>query len=206
MPLHKPYHVEACVTNVEQAVHAASQGADRIELCIRLETEGMTPDRSLVQQVLDAVDIPVRVMIRETESGYEVDDIVLQKMIARITELHDLPIDGFVIGIVKNNAIDRPAMQQLIDVCKPYHITFHKAIDLTDNIETEIEFLNTCETIDTILTSGGAVRATEGLEQILKLKSMFHGHVMPAGKILKADLPALHEKLGLNWYHGRAIV
>jgi copper homeostasis protein len=206
MPVNKPYHVEACVTNVEQALYAASHGAHRIELCVRLETEGMSPARALLQQVLEAVDIPVRVMIRETETGFEADDIILQKMISRISEFHDMPLDGFVIGIVKNNAIDRPAMQRLIDVCKPHHITFHKAIDLTDHIESEIEFLNTCETIDTILTSGNAVRAADGVHQILKIKSMFQGHVMAAGKILKADLPSLHERLGLNWYHGRAIV
>ena len=76
MPENKPYHVEACVTSAAEALSAELRGADRIELCSRLETEGMTPDLELVQQVLDVVKIPVRIMLRETESGFEADELI----------------------------------------------------------------------------------------------------------------------------------
>jgi copper homeostasis protein len=166
----------------------------------------MTPSRDLVRSVLQSIQIPVRIMLRETESGYEADDIILEKMIQSIYGLKDLPIDGFVLGVTKGHSIDRDAMWQLIDACGHHHISFHKAIDIVIDPERDIDFLNSCETIDTILTSGGAVRAADGTDQILRMKSQFRGHIMAAGKILKADVPALHEKLGLNWYHGRAIV
>lgn len=206
MRTNKLYHVEACVTNVEQAIAAASRGADRLELCVRLETEGMTPEISLVSDVLAAVSIPVRIMIRETETGYEADDIDFEKMKNRIAEMYELPIDGFVFGILKNNRLDREIMTQLIKACGHHHITFHKALDESTDIADDIAWLNTCPTVDTILTSGSAVRALDGVEQILKMKGMFHGHVMAAGKILAGDLDDLHSRLGLNWYHGRAIV
>jgi copper homeostasis protein len=206
MPVTKPYHLEACVTHANEARDAELRGADRIELCSRLETEGMTPGLELVQHVLEVVNIPVRIMLRETENGFEADDRVLEKMLTSIRTLNPLPIDGYVLGIVNHHIIDREKMLRLIDACGHHHITFHKAIDLTQDIESEIGFLNTCETIDTILTSGGAVRAADGIEMILKMKGMFQGHIMAAGKILKADLDNLHQQLGLNWYHGRAIV
>jgi copper homeostasis protein len=206
MPSHKPFHLEACITTVDEAVLAASRGADRLELCARLETEGMTSDRALVQQVLDAVDIPLRVMVRETETGYEADEDVLQSMIDSIMQLADLPIDGFVLGLIKDNRIDREKMHSLIEACGHHHITFHKAIDAVADIKSEIDFLNTCKTVDTILSSGGEVRAADGIAQLLIMKGVFQGHVMAAGKILAADIPALHEQLGLNWYHGRAII
>ena len=206
MPENKPYHVEACVTTAAEARNAEQRGADRIELCSRLETEGMTPDYNTVTEVLNTVSIPVRLMLRETENGFEADNHVLQKMIASILQFNDLPIDGYVLGIVNDNTIDREKMLRLVDACGHHHITFHKAIDLTNDIESEIAFLNTCETIDTILTSGGAIRAADGIDMILKMKGMFQGHIMGAGKILKADVGDLHSQLKLNWYHGRAIV
>jgi copper homeostasis protein CutC len=73
-------------------------------------------------------------------------------------------------------------------------------------MEADLDWINLHPKVDTILTSGGASKALEGIEGILKIKSIFHGHVMAAGKITAEVLPALHDQLQLHWYHGRAIV
>jgi len=200
------YKVEACVTSYEQAINAAANGADRLEVCSRLETEGMTPDFDLIQQILDEVNIPVRIMIRETEVGFESDGAILEKMKLAIDLFKTIPIDGFVIGLLKNKRIDRIAMGQLIERCSPFPITIHKALDLSENWEDDIQWLNQFTNIDTILTSGGRATAKEGIEEILKMKASFKGKIMGAGKITYDQLAALHERLGLEWYHGRKIV
>ena len=56
----RDYKVESCVTSLAQAIDAQSRGADRVELCIRLETEGMTPDAELTKSLCDHLHIPVR--------------------------------------------------------------------------------------------------------------------------------------------------
>jgi len=201
----RAYMVESCVTSLAQAVDAQTHGADRVELCIRLETEGMTPDFQLVGSLCDQLDIPVRVMVRATTSGFEVDEHALQQMIESIQSLKVLPLDGFVLGVLKNNCIDRDAMQTLLQHAHPFPVTFHKAIDLSTNLSDDIEWLNQISQVDTILTSGGEVKAIDGVHSILSLKSIFKGHVMAAGKITPQVLPGLHEQLLLQWYHGRAI-
>jgi copper homeostasis protein len=206
MPADRNYSIEACVTSPEQAISAEQKGADRIELCVRLETEGMTPDTDLVQLILEHVRIPVRIMIRETETGYACDHDILRRMIYSISILKNYPIEGFVLGVTKQQRIDRPAMQILIEHCLPFPITFHKAIDLSEDVVDDIQWLNAFPTVDTLLTSGGAERAIDGVEQIVRMKSLFIGNIMAAGKIVPEMLPALHEKLDLNWYHGRSIV
>ncbi len=198
--------LEACVTNLEEAIQAERYGAHRVEICTRLETEGMTPDTALVSSLCNSLTIPIRVMIRSTETGYEVTADELQDMVDSIIELKTLPIEGFVFGILKNNRIDRASMITLMEAAHPLPITFHKAIDNISYVENDIVWLNEFENIDTILTSGGAIKATEGIDQIHEIKKLFRGEVMAAGKILPEDLEILHPQLALTWYHGRKIL
>ncbi len=200
------YQLEACVTSLAQALDAQAQGADRVELCIRLETEGMTPDVDLALSLCEQLTIPVRIMVRETETGYEADEHVFQKMMDAIESLKHLPVEGFVFGVLKGNAIDKEAMITLLRQADPLPVTFHKAIDEVADLENEIEWLNQFPQIDTILTSGGAVRAIDGVQRILEMKGLFKGEVMGAGKITAEVLPLLHPLVHLDWYHGRAIL
>jgi copper homeostasis protein len=202
----RAYKVEACVVSLEQAMAAQARGADRVELCVRLETEGMTPDLNLTTSLCNHLHIPVRVMIRATEEGFEANARELQEMIDSIESLKQLPLDGFVFGVMKGHHIDREAMITLLHHAYPFHVTFHKAIDMADDIAGDLEWLNQFVQIDTILTSGSAIKAIDGIDRILEIKSLFKGHVMAAGKITQEVLPALHAELQLQWYHGRSIV
>ena len=51
---------EACVETLDEAILAEKKGANRVELCSRLELGGLTPNRKLVKQVFNALnkDIP----------------------------------------------------------------------------------------------------------------------------------------------------
>ena len=200
------YSLESCIISLEQAIHAAQHGAHRLEVCARIEIEGMTPEMSLVSDILDNVKIPVRVMIRETEKGFEADEDVLEKMIQSINKFKLLSIDGFVIGILKNNSADKSAMLRIINTCDPFPVTFHKAIDLSADKWSDIQWLNDYPTIDTILTSGGAAKAIDGVEEILKMKSIFKKEIMAGGKITKDQIKEIHDQLKLSWYHGRSVV
>lgn len=201
-----PYKREACVVSLAQALDAQQRGADRVELCVRLETEGMTPDLTLSASLCDQLTIPVRVMIRATPIGYEVDENTLQEMIDSIDALKPLPIEGFVFGVLKENRIDQEAMMVMLNHAFPFPVTFHKAIDMSTDIEADLGWLNEVGMIDTILTSGGVTHAIDGVSQILAMKSLFNGKIMAAGKITPEVLVPLHEQLQLSWYHGRAIV
>ncbi len=203
---HQDYKIEVCVASYEQALTACSNGADRLELCSRLQTEGMTPDLDLAMKILDLVNIPVRIMIRETEIGFENDARILDKMENAIHQFKSLPVEGFVFGMLKDRRIDQDAMKQLIESSSPYPITVHKAIDSSQHIREDVLWLNQFATVDTLLTSGGKETAVEGVAQILKMKSIFRGNIMAAGKITYAQLSFLNSVLGLTWYHGRNIL
>ena len=56
--------LEVCVDSYESAVRAARAGADRLELCGCLQVGGISPSPWLIRQVVEAVDIPVNVLLR----------------------------------------------------------------------------------------------------------------------------------------------
>ena len=41
---------EACVETVKEAILAEKRGADRIELCYRLEYDGLTPAKNIIEK------------------------------------------------------------------------------------------------------------------------------------------------------------
>ena len=202
----REYKLEACVVSLDEAIQAQKRGADRVELCVNLETGGMTPQFNLASAVVSRLQIPVRVMIREKAEGFHVDTGLLGDMVRAINEFKHLSIEGFVLGVMKDKAMDREAMEVLIRHASPFRITFHKAIDESDQTEEDLHWLNQHASVDTVLTSGGAEKAIEGIPEMLRMKEWFKGDIMPAGKITPGDLSQLHEQLASPWYHGRAIV
>jgi len=202
-----PYRLEACVTSLPEAMAAAERAADRLEVCTALETEGMTPARDLVADIVRSVQTPVRVLIRETPIGFEAPPGVLKAMLRAISQFLDWPIEGFVLGVLgQDGQIDEPALAALLDAAAGRPCTFHKAIDTVPDPISAAGLLNTWPGVDTILTSGGAPTALAGASVIRQMQMAFRGRIMAGGSIRQADLPILHGELGLAWYHGRAIV
>ena len=51
---------ELCVDTYEDATLAESNGADRIELCSRLDLDGLTPSNQLLLRVHSNLKIPIK--------------------------------------------------------------------------------------------------------------------------------------------------
>ena len=54
---------EACVDNIRDAINVEKRGADQIELCSRLDLDGLTPSKKLILQTIRRVSIPIKIMI-----------------------------------------------------------------------------------------------------------------------------------------------
>ena len=62
--------LEDCVASVCDARAAEDGGADRLELNAALELGGLTPSAGLLQEVKQAVEIPVIAMVRPRAAGF----------------------------------------------------------------------------------------------------------------------------------------
>ena len=89
---------EVCVDSFLDAVNAEKKGANRIELCGRLDLDGLTPSKKLIKKVFSNLNIPIRVMIRPKYPSFIYSDQDIQIMIEDINYCKELGVDGLVLG------------------------------------------------------------------------------------------------------------
>src|SRR5262245_13498947 len=98
--------LEVIACSVADAIEAQRGGAQRLEVVRDLDRAGLTPPVELVQTIKDAVDLPLRVMVRESE-GYGIsDEAEVERLCAAAAEFSKLGVDGLVLGFLKGGKID----------------------------------------------------------------------------------------------------
>ncbi|WZL90464.1 copper homeostasis protein CutC [Salinimicrobium sp. 3283s] len=199
---------EACVENLQQAIIAEKQGADRLELCTDLEMDGLTPSNDLILKIKEHIKIPVHVMIRPRAGNFVYSVQKIDEMKASIAFCKLVGVEGVVFGILNNdNTLNLDKLRELTDYSQPLKVVIHKAIDDTPNPLQACKELADINGVTTILSSGGEITALEGMEvlrEMIKISSEIE--IMPAGKITKSNVHELHELIGARAYHGRLIV
>jgi len=155
--------VEICINAddaeaTERSVRASYEGvADRIELCSRMDLQGLTP---AVEQIRTARQIfadrrGLLVMIRPRSGDFYYSQQEIMQMCGEIERTASAGADGVVLGAVKNGRFDLSAMKRLVNVAHEHHlaVTFHRAFDSLKDplsaVQTLIDF-----GVSRILTSG----------------------------------------------------
>ena len=200
---------EACVGNLEEAINAEKQGADRLELCAELHLGGTTPSEELILQAKQQLHIPLRIMIRPRGGDFVYTEEELQEMRASIEFCKSAGVEAVVFGILdEENQLDLARISELARLAQPLKVVIHKAIDLTPDPLEAAKQLCEIEEIDTILTSGGQPTAFEGREVLQRMIDSCgeKQEIMPGGKVSSANLEELHGLLGAKAYHGKLIV
>ena len=200
---------EACVGNLEEAINAEKQGADRLELCAELHLGGTTPSEELILQAKQQLHIPLRIMIRPRGGDFVYTEKELQEMRASIEFCKSAGVEAVVFGILdEENQLDLARISELARLAQPLKVVIHKAIDLTPDPLEAAKQLCEIEEIDTILTSGGQPTAFEGREVLQRMIDSCgeKQEIMPGGKVSSANLEELHGLLGAKAYHGKLIV
>ena len=201
--------LEACVGTVEDAIAAQTNGADQLELCDRLDLDGISPPRELVAAVCQAVSIPVKVILNPVSFEYSYSADQLDNILAYMASLEDLKLAGFVFGALDQHKMPDLAAVEKIAAATDLPITFHKAIDDTADILTAIDHIAQSNLVQFVLSSGGSPTAQQGQGRLIEIRDRLAGHstkLIAAGSITADNLPELHQALGLAYYHGKRIV
>lgn len=202
------YIKEACVENLSQVVQAKKRGADRIELCDRLDLDGTTPSRQLIVSAKET-GIPVRVMIRPRGGNFVYTEEELIQMIVSIEFCKKAEVEGVVFGILKNdNGLDYQQIGKLAGIASPLKVVVHKAIDDTPDPVEAVKNLLLIENISAVLTSGGKPTAFEGQESLREMVKLMGDRmeIVAAGKITDDNIEEVHKQIGAKAYHGKKIV
>ncbi len=200
---------EVCVDTPAQALRAQTQGAQRIELCARLDLDGLTPDPDFIRFALQNLNIPVHVMIRPRGGDFVYSPQEAQQMREAILLCKRLGAPGVVFGALRpDGSLDLPLIRELALLAKPMKVVIHKAIDQTPDPVQALEQLLDLGAVDKVLTSGGAPTAREGAPVLQEMLGMAAGQleIIVAGKVTNENLENLHQVFGAREYHGRRIV
>ena len=202
------YLKEVCVDTREQALRAQTQGADRIELCARLDLDGLTPDTGFIRFALDSLRIPVHVMIRPRGGDFVYTDEEIRQMREEIAYCKAQGVPGVVFGVLKpDHTLDIPTIAELTRLASPMKVVIHKAIDRTPDPVEALRSLLEIEGIHSVLTSGGAATALEGAEVLKKMLALAGDRiqVMVAGKVTRENLAQVDAQFHAREYHGRLL-
>ena len=121
--------LEVIVSSVSDAIEAQRGGAHRLEIIRDFPRGGLTPSLELVQDILDAVTLKVRVMLREDDS-YEVEsEAEIERLCATATSLARLKIDGVVLGFLRGGEIDVQLTERVLSYAPTLRATFHHAFE-----------------------------------------------------------------------------
>lgn len=164
--------LEVCVDSLASARAAIRGGADRLELCSALAIGGLTPHTALLEQIRRDSSIPIRCLMRPRAGDFLYAKEEILQMAREIRVLRAAGASGFVIGcLTADGDLDTEAMKPLLDAAEGSGLTLHRCIDVSRNLK-ETYLAAGKLGIDTVLTSGGAVSCTAGMENLGHLLSL----------------------------------
>lgn len=186
--------LEVVLENLEEIALAEKFGVKRVELCSALDLGGVTPSHSMIASSVLQTTCEVHVMIRPRSGGFIYTDGEVQIMKNDIATAKALGCKGVVFGLLSGNEIDTYNTQLLTDFSKSLslEVTFHRAIDFTDNIFKSVERLVDIGTTR-LLTSGGSKTVDGGISAIKKLYDNFSPEIqiMAGGGVNTANISDL---------------
>ncbi|MCF6133301.1 copper homeostasis protein CutC [Flavobacterium wongokense] len=199
--------LEIACFNLDSAIIAQRNGANRIELCDGFEVGGTTPSLQTVVKAKELLTIEFYVMIRPRGGNFLYSEEEFEQMKTEILQFQKLNVSGFVFGILNpNNTINKIQNIELVELAKPFPCTFHRAFDEVENVFQALEDVIACG-FQTILTSGQAQNATEGMQRIAELVSKSNNRIaiMPGGGVRSSNSALIQQQTKASWFHSSAI-
>src|SRR5688572_5707958 len=146
--------VEIAVDNLPDALAAHGAGADRIELCSDLASQGLTASTRVLADFRVASTLPVAVMIRPRAGGFvpSPSDHFLAPRQAEA--LLAAGADAIVFGfLTPEHSIDLELCARLVKIAGSAETVFHRAFDLIENPTDALDQLRDLG-VNRILTAG----------------------------------------------------
>jgi copper homeostasis protein len=192
--------IEICVESLESALAAEQGGAQRVELCSALSEGGLTPSFGLIHAVRRGVKIGLHVMVRPRAGDflYSADEVEIMRQDIRVAA--DAGADGVVFGLLtRDSDVDVELTRELAELAGPMQVTFHRAFDLTRELDAALEDVIRAGAAR-VLTSGGEASALLGRSAIAQLLAKAAGRieVMVGGGVRPQNVAQIAESLGLS--------
>ena len=195
--------LEVCVDTIEKLRAAQQGGAQRFELCSRLDLDGLSPTEELLDAALAESKLPLFVMVRPRPGTFVHDDEEFRRMLREVDELRGFKVPGVVFGLLtRHHKIDVERTRELALAARPMQVTFHRAFDHAHEPLKSLDLLIELK-IERVLSSGGLADAWSGREKLRELVAHAAGRigVVPAGGVRADHARELVEFTGARELH-----
>jgi copper homeostasis protein len=148
-------------------------------------------------------------MIRPRPGNFIYSHNEIKTMEQDIDLCKKLNVPEVVIGILTGSGnIDTIITKRLASQAYPMAITFHKAIDQTQDILYELDQLSKIQEISSILTSGGKKTAIKGQSMLRKMIDQYGKRftIIAAGSVTHENFDEIHGLINAREYHGRNLI
>lgn len=203
------YFIEACCPDLESVRHAVQAGANRIELCEKLEIGGVTPSSSLIRSALDVVgNVPINVLIRPRGGNFVYSAMEVEQIVHAVRECRMAGVNGVVIGVLRDDgSVDTDTVSRLVREAGAMDITFHRAFDESTDLKRALEDIIGLG-IKRVLTSGGCPTAYQGrfVLKELVLQSAGRITIMPGCGVRTSNIDEIAAVTGAKEFHGSKLL
>ncbi|MEZ4522517.1 MAG: copper homeostasis protein CutC [Thermomicrobiales bacterium] len=146
--------LEVIAITPEDAIAAERGGATRLEVVRAIDVGGLTPSLHQFQSIREAVDVPLRIMLR-TNGGFEISRSELDQLLAEAVDLRHAGADEFVFGFLNGDgSLDLPAINKIISLVAPCPWTLHHAFDHAADAGAAWQAAAALPGIDHVLSGG----------------------------------------------------
>jgi copper homeostasis protein len=195
--------LEVIALHPADAEAAQEGGADRLELCASMEADGLCPSVSTVSAIRRVTDLPLRVMLRLSDS-FTTDGAELNRLTAMAQSYLSAGADGFVFGfLTPDNEVDAESTAALASTFAGTPWTFHRAVDAVLEQQKAWRALRSLPGLDCVLTAGSALGVRHGLDDLLRLAKddpQIANVMMAGGALQPAHVPWLYGA-GVRRFH-----
>lgn len=195
--------LEVIACTLEDAIEAEKGGADRLEVISHYECGGLTPSVELVRAIQNAVQLPLRVMLRENDGFQVASDDEIARLCSTAQELAAMRVDGLVLGFLRDGKVDIELTELILDCAPTLNATFHRAFDETSDPFEALAKISQCRQIDRILTSGGTGDWSEKAERLARYQEVTGGYpiILVGGGVGASAIKAVRTRTDLTEFH-----
>ncbi|EOO18332.1 MULTISPECIES: copper homeostasis protein CutC [Bacillus cereus group] len=196
--------LEVIATCLEDVKRIEKAGGDRIELISSYTEGGLTPSYAFIKKAVDAVQIPVHVMIRPHAKSFTYTEEEIEMMKEDIVVAQNLGAAGVVLGVLNvQNEVDEEKLADILSVVDGINVTYHRAIDDTENPVEAMKALKKFNKVTHVLTSGGQGNVVDNIPVLREMQKESEGNIqlVVGSGVTKENVKQLLDETGISQAH-----